>query len=164
MVRQGFDPGPEQRDGARVVDHLHVNDDGVGGLHDLIVVVVDRVEHSRSAGAGEADQAALGQGQGFRAREEDLLALCAGGRDQLPTGVGQRHLAAGGLNDPGGSELASYARQAFARIDPEGVVAAVAVLVLQQVVVEVGRAFLGFGQFLKGAVLGELGGFVLSDH
>ena len=54
------------RDDTRIVHHLDEDHHMIRRLHDLIVVVVDRVQHARPASIGKADQAAFGDGEGFR--------------------------------------------------------------------------------------------------
>ena len=53
--------GSVHADDARVVDHLHQNHDGVLGLDDLVVVVVQHRQHGRPGAGAETHQAALRQ-------------------------------------------------------------------------------------------------------
>ena len=53
---------PGDRDYARIMHHLDQDHHMIGRLDDLVIVVVNRVQHTRTASIREADQAAFGDG------------------------------------------------------------------------------------------------------
>jgi hypothetical protein len=67
----------------------------------------------------------------------------------LRPGVRKRHLTVGGLDDPRRAVFAVHARQEVARVDPERVVAAIGILVFEQVVVQIGGTVVRFDQALE---------------
>ena len=88
---------PEAHD-AGVVHHLDIDHHVVGGLHDLVRVVVDIVQHGRAARTARADQTAVGRVHAFGA----ILVAC--GHDLRDAGLAlfrDGHLAVRRIGDPG---------------------------------------------------------------
>src|SRR5688572_32574417 len=103
---------------SRVVVHFRANHQRVGGLHELVVVVVKIVEHRR-AGAIAIHDAALAERPAFRPVEVSAPLV-----QPLTYALAEWDLAVGGIDDPRGSVLTLHTRELRARIDPEGVVTA----------------------------------------
>src|SRR5690606_19973389 len=162
VLRVGLAGG--DRNDAGVVDHLHDDDDVVLRLHDLVVVVVDGVEHPRPARAGKADQAAFGDGQSLRAFVQGFTPFRAGLGARLLAGGRDGDAAVRGIDQPGRAEFTLYRRELDARIDPEGVVATVVVLVFQKPVLEVRGALLALRKQNPRIVLQQLPGLFRGDR
>ena len=137
-----------EADDAGVVDHLDDDHHIAGRLHDLVVVVVEHVQHRRTTGRAVADDAAFAQGTHLRAAEIAELPH-AGGHGGPPALRRIGDLAGRRIDDPRGANLAAHHSELRSRVEPEGVVTS---------------RIVAFFRLLGRVVVGGQPGLVLGDR